>query len=182
VTTEDARFQPMAPGDRPRRTRSAVRVVMTDETGRILLFEDSDPGIPGSRWWMTPGGGIDDGETYRQAAVRELREETGLVLAEDRLSGPVARRTVRHGYSDQVVTQSEWFFLVTVPSFVVDIAGHTEEEQRTVLGHRWWEPSALAATDDLVWPTDVAALAALRERPSDWPVDLGTVEESVVPV
>lgn len=173
---------PLAPADRPRRTRSAARVVLTDDAGRILLFEDSDPGLPGARWWMTPGGGIDPGETHLQAAVRELREETGLVLAEDQLLGPVALRTVRHGFSDQVTVQAEWFFLATVPAFAVDIAGHTAEEQETVLGHRWWEPDDLAATTDLVWPADIAGLVALRDDPAAWPVDLGTVEESSVPV
>lgn len=182
MTEKSARRTYPAPADRPRRTRRAVRVLLTDEAGRILLFEDSDPGVPGARWWMTPGGGIDPGETQRQAAVRELREETGLVVAEDRLLGPVALRTVRHGFSDQISEQAEWFFLVTVPAFAVDIAGHTEEERETVLGHRWWEPAALAATEDQVWPADPAALIALRDRPAEWPVDLGTVEESTVPL
>jgi 8-oxo-dGTP pyrophosphatase MutT (NUDIX family) len=168
--------------ERPRHRRSAVRVVLTDESGRFLLFEDSDPGIPGARWWMTPGGGIDPGETQLEAAVRELREETGLVLAEDQLLGPVALRTVRHGYSDRITEQAEWFFLASVPAFVVDIAGHTEDERQTVLGHRWWEPAALSATGDLVWPADLIALAALRGEPARWPVDLGTVEESTVPI
>jgi 8-oxo-dGTP pyrophosphatase MutT (NUDIX family) len=170
------------PVQRPRRTRRAVRVVLTDEAGRVLLFEDSDPGVPGARWWMTPGGGIDPGETQRGAAVRELEEETGLVVAADRLLGPVALRTAWHGYSDQIVEQAEWFFLVSVPAFVVDIAGHTEDEKETVLGHRWWDPADLAATADPVWPGDLAAIAALRDSPDVWPVDLGTVEESTVPI
>ena len=125
--TDTPRRPTFAPVDRPHRTRRAVRVVLSDESGRILLFEDSDPGLqPAARWWMTPGGGIDPGENLHQTAVRELREETGLVLSPDQLIGPVAVRTVRHGYSDQVVDQQEWFFLVRVPAFVVDIAGHTE--------------------------------------------------------
>lgn len=172
-----------APADRPHRTRRAVRVVLSDDAGRILLFEDSDPGLqPPARWWMTPGGGIDPGETLHGAAVRELREETGLVLSEDQLRGPVAVRTVRHGFSDQVVDQQEWFFLVTVPTFAVDIAGHTEDEQETVLGHRWWDVTALRDTRDTVWPADVLALHALADDPASWPRDLGVVEESSVPL
>ena len=30
---------------------------------RTLLFEDSDPGVPDARWWVTPGGQIEADET-----------------------------------------------------------------------------------------------------------------------
>ena len=65
------RFIPVASQERPRRSRRASRVLITDGES-ILLFTDTDPGIPGSRWWVTPGGGIDPGETAAQAAVREV--------------------------------------------------------------------------------------------------------------
>ena len=51
-----------------------VRVIVLDEEGRMLLVkqhhEDKDI-------WMVPGGGIEEGEGARQAAVREVKEETG---------------------------------------------------------------------------------------------------------
>ena len=77
-------FTPVAPADRPHKTRRGVRVVVTDGT-HVLLFADTDPGVPGSRWWVTPGGGMDPGETEEQTALRELEEETGLVLPDGAL-------------------------------------------------------------------------------------------------
>lgn len=50
-----------------------VRVVATDADGRVLLVKHTY--LAG--WWL-PGGGVDRGETTQDAAVRELREETGL--------------------------------------------------------------------------------------------------------
>ena len=38
---------------------------------RVLLFADTDPGVPGVSWWVTPGGGIDPGETPEAAGLRE---------------------------------------------------------------------------------------------------------------
>ena len=51
-----------------------VRVVATDPRGRVMLVKHTY--LAG--WWL-PGGGVDRGETTPDAAVRELREETGLV-------------------------------------------------------------------------------------------------------
>ncbi|WP_216842594.1 NUDIX domain-containing protein [Arthrobacter sp. NEB 688] len=175
-----------APEDRPRFERRAVRVLLLDENGRVLLLEDSDLGLdPAPHWWSTPGGGVDPGESDAQAVVRELWEETGLRVAETDLAGPVMARTVVHGWSDKVVDQAETFWVVRVPAFDVDTSGHTEEERMTVVAITWWDLDALAATGDLVWPVDLPALVALADRPQEWrdaPVDGGRVEESTVPL
>ncbi len=42
--------------------------------------------VTGQRHWDLPKGGIDRGETPREAALRETREETGLVLAAEALA------------------------------------------------------------------------------------------------
>jgi len=176
----------VAPQLRPWKYRRASRVVIVgpgEQEPEVLLFHDSDPGLDGSRWWVTPGGGIDGDETPAQAAVREVREETGFVAAEADLVGPVAHRTVRHGYSDQVLEQEEWFFLLATPRFRVSTAGHTEDEQLTLKGSRWWPLSALAGSDDWIWPDRLLDLVALGDLPDRWPVELGlSVAESTVAV
>lgn len=57
-----------------------VRVAVFDDGGRILMVRHSY--LPG---WYLPGGGVDPGETAPHAAVRELKEETGLVARADPL-------------------------------------------------------------------------------------------------
>ncbi|HSK32032.1 MAG TPA: NUDIX domain-containing protein [Propionicimonas sp.] len=176
------RFQAVAPELRPRRSRSAARVIITDGQS-VLLLADTDPGLPGTRWWVTPGGGIDPGETPLQAAVREVEEETGLAVGPERLLGPVATRIVVHGYSDQVLSQTEAFFLLQVAeTFVPDAAGLTPDEQITLDGWAWHPLDELAGVPEPVWPADLAMLVALGAVPRHWPVDLGSVEESTLPV
>lgn len=167
---------------RPVRRRSTVRVLLVDDDDRVLLFHDSDAGLdPVVTWWMTPGGGIDPGEDDVTAAVRELAEETGLQVDRVAVLGPLARRRVRHGFSDVVVDQHDTFYVVRVPAFAVSTAGHTEDEQRTLLGHRWWTREELATTTDTVYPGGLPELLDLADDPGSWPRELPDVEESTLP-
>jgi ADP-ribose pyrophosphatase YjhB (NUDIX family) len=59
-----------------------VRVVVRDEEGRILLVRQRHEG---RGIWMLPGGAIEANETSREAAAREVLEETGLTVQIGRL-------------------------------------------------------------------------------------------------
>lgn len=175
-------YQPVPPLERPVKTRTAVRVVVL-AGDHVLLFADSDPGLPEQRWWVTPGGGIDPGETPSQAAVRELWEETGLQVEESALIGPVARRVAVHGYSDQILEQAEDFFVVHTDRFEVDDANHTEDEKLTLQGSRWWSLAELADTQEWIWPSYVLELVDLAGTPERWVVDKGReTDESTLAV
>ncbi len=174
-------FTPIAPADRPRKTRRGVRVVVTDGTA-VLLFADTDPGVPGSRWWVTPGGGMDPGETEIETALRELAEETGFHARAEDLAGPLMRRVAAHGYSDQICEQTETFYLLRVPQFTLDTSGHTAEEQVTLAGHAWVPLASLADVPEPIWPQQLATLASCGNDPERWPGDVGWVEESTVAI
>lgn len=175
------RFVPTPPAERPRRSREAVRVVVSDGDF-VLMLRDSDPGIPGSAWYVTPGGGLDPGETLLEAAVREVREETGLEVSAAELVGPLMTRVVVHGYSDQILSQAETFFVLWTTRFEPDIAGHTEAERLTVTEVAWLPVASLAEESIPVWPEVLPELLALAAAPTGTLVDLGLVEESTVPV
>lgn len=170
-------FVPVA---RTVRRRRAARLLLIDDRDRLLLFADSDPGLPGSRFWITPGGGIDPGESDTDAAIRELWEETGLRVGAGELTGPVAERRVVHGYTDVLVEQEEVFFALRCRAFEVSTTGHTVEELATFTGHRWWTRQELDATTQTIWPAGLLALwdAVGTGR---WLGRLPDSEESVVP-
>ncbi len=68
----------------------AVNVAVLDRD-RILLMQREDFEV-----WCLPGGHVDDGESLAEAAVREVREETGLDVTLTRLVGSYSR-PIWHG-------------------------------------------------------------------------------------
>ena len=62
------------------RRRRSARLLIIEPAGRVLLvrFVFKKGALAGEDYWATPGGGVEEGETFEQAAIRELREETGI--------------------------------------------------------------------------------------------------------
>ena len=144
-----------------RQPRPAARILLVDGQRRVLLFRFTPyDGRP--PFWCTPGGKVDDGETYEQAARRELLEEVGL----DRDCGPqVAQRTVDFLTIEGVeVTADERWFRVDVDTCDVTSTGHTELEQRVMQSWRWFAPDDLAVLDERIYPQDLAAMLAETEN------------------
>lgn len=56
------------------KTRAGSRAVVVRD-GMILLSHEVNSG-----WWLVPGGGEEEGETPEKCCVREVEEETGLIV------------------------------------------------------------------------------------------------------
>jgi 8-oxo-dGTP pyrophosphatase MutT (NUDIX family) len=138
--------------------RRAARVVLVAD-GRVLLQHGFDPGRPeAGTWWLTPGGGLNDGESAEDGAVREVFEETGLRLAPAQLGPVIATRVASFEFEHRRFRQSESFFAVHVEAFTPQHHGWDEVEQRALLDHRWWTVDELRTTDEMVYPSELADL------------------------
>jgi len=143
-----------------RAARPAARIILLDRQGRLLLFRFDPPNRP--PFWCTPGGALDPGESYEEAARRELLEETG--IAAD--PGPqIARRIAEFITIEGVpVTADERYFRVVLGEDIdpdaIDTGGHTELERRVMRGWRWFTVADLATLEEPWFPEDLLEMLA----------------------
>jgi 8-oxo-dGTP pyrophosphatase MutT (NUDIX family) len=136
------------------RLRRAARLIVLDPDGRALMFRYDVPGRP--PFWVTAGGECDPGESFEDAARRELLEETG--IAAD--PGPqIAQMTPQFvTVEGEPVQADERFFLVRVDEARIDTAGHTELERQLMTRHRWFTLAELEDWPEAVFPVELAAM------------------------
>ena len=123
--------------------RPAARVLLIDDSDRVLLMRVTTPDRPDIRLWITPGGGLDPDETREDAALRELYEETGL---RDVNLGPcIWKRRHTWQWEDRWIESDEWFYLLRAPSFEAVQTAPDEWEMQYVHEQRWWSLPELIA-------------------------------------
>ena len=157
--------------------RPSARLILLDRQDRLFLFKVHHPSVydPADPFhdpfWIMIGGLVDPGEDYAETAVREAREETGLVIEDVRWVW--SRQRVMQ-WRDRQVLHRERFFLGRTQSAEVDTSGLDEREKIFTLGHRWWTADELAASAERFEPIDLAERlrTLLRDGPPAEPVEL----------
>ncbi|GAA3852418.1 hypothetical protein GCM10022243_17600 [Saccharothrix violaceirubra] len=136
--------------------RIGARVLLFDDADRVLLVHARDPDQPDQHWWELPGGGLDPGESAEQAAVRELREETGIEV--DELGPCVWIRESRFHYRGRDHHRLDYAYLAYATG---DSTGETElsaNERVGLVEVRWWTVGELRATADRLLPACLPGL------------------------
>lgn len=139
--------------DCPSTSRPTARVVLMDDLDRVLFLHARE-GESGGFFWVTPGGGLEADESFEQAAIREVREETGLSME---LGPCLWKRHHVFNWLGKRQDQFEVYFMARVsgPSRI----GGTPDAY--VQGHRWWTLQEVEQSDEIFVPEQIAELIAL---------------------
>ena len=132
--------------------RRAARAIILTPDNEVLLMRMAFP-WQDEDLWILPGGGIEPGESERQAVEREIYEETGA-------SGLLVRAAVweREFLVEATSTlMKQCYFLAHAARFVPQATALLGNEQNWLREYRWWSLDALLAAADLnVEPTNIA--------------------------
>jgi 8-oxo-dGTP pyrophosphatase MutT (NUDIX family) len=158
--------------------RRTARALLFDPDDRLLLIEyeaarDLAGRQPGDRrFWYTPGGGLDQGETHEDACRRELFEEVGLKEA---VIGPCLAHWSAPLWLFRIPTFTEArFFLVRAQDARIDTATLQATELDPVTDVRWLSLAELEKAETRIVPRGIVALTRmiLSGQVPEEPLDL----------
>jgi 8-oxo-dGTP pyrophosphatase MutT (NUDIX family) len=147
--------------------RSTARVLPVDREGRVLL-QLAHGLLHGDRRWLSIGGGLESGETLAEAAVREMREEAGIIVDPAALGRPLGTTVIRYTVFGLLpMTDYLTYFAIAVDEAVLSFAHQSPLERRTIEAHQWLTADELdrrpeRLSDDALPRMMRAAVAAVR--------------------
>jgi 8-oxo-dGTP pyrophosphatase MutT (NUDIX family) len=142
--------------------REAARAIVYNEEKKVLLIKIEDDSVVDpkcskkSTFWVTPGGGLEPGESYQVALKRELKEELG--MADPTIEPCVWRGEVDLLWKGVHTTIKERYFPVSGQGHRIAIDAMTQDEKRVYRTHAWFSSDAIRKCSELVLPTGLADL------------------------
>ncbi|MBM7515105.1 NUDIX hydrolase [Nocardioides nitrophenolicus] len=128
--------------DEPTR-RTVARVLPVSSEGRVLLLLGCDPALPEVRYWFSIGGALDPGESHAEAGARELREETGIVVAPDALGEPFGGFEVSFSWDGRDYVNDSTLFALPLEETPISFEGLDQLESQSIFDAAWWTPDEL---------------------------------------
>ncbi|WP_010588248.1 NUDIX hydrolase [Schlesneria paludicola] len=135
--------------------RHSARAILLTPDHDVLLFRIQLPELNES-FWITPGGGLEPGETAEAALRRELQEE--LQLTQFEMGHAVWRRQHTFSWDGKRFCQREDYFVIHVARFEPTPAA--DLAMSTVVESRWWSASSLWQATERLTPLSLAEIVS----------------------
>ena len=140
------------------RVRKSVKVLLLNEENELLLVCADDPKTTAvdktyyGRFWYCVGGQMHPGESFEQAAVREIYEETG-ISQEDIVFGPI----VWNGEFDMVLSgtlmhMDQTFLVAKTKKIQVSLTAPDEWEKQSIKKFAWFSLEKIQKSQEVIYP------------------------------
>ncbi|MBP3618905.1 MAG: NUDIX domain-containing protein [Lachnospiraceae bacterium] len=141
-------------------TRKSSRAIVLNEQNQIFLFRYTfDFFAEKESIWITPGGGLDDGESFEEALKRELFEELGIELSGSDSTPQIYYRFPLYELkSGKTVQSEERFYLVRLDETEFSYAGWTENENKRMTAGKWWSLEKIKQSKEKFFSEDVVEI------------------------
>jgi len=130
-------------------------IIVNKKTGKILLLNCLDKNAKSTKdftdgFWVLPGGGVEENETFERGLIREIYEETG--ITDVKLKNCVLSRIAYFDIGLGMKLFYERYYLAETDIEEIITEGLTNYEIEVVKGYKWWTIDEIKETEELIFP------------------------------
>lgn len=157
--------------------RYTARGILVDKsTENILLIKYIDKESPSTieftdGFWVTPGGGVEENESFEAALTREIFEETGIQKLEIK-NCIFTRIAYAKIHNNEQNIYYERYYVVETNDATVNNEYVTDREREVIKEYKWWSIDELRGTKDIVFPRGLKDFIDVNIFDNKYPIDL----------
>ena len=137
------------------KVRKSSRAIVLNKKKEIFLFQYMFDYLEDNKAiWITPGGSLEEGESFEDALKRELFEELG-VQTKEKCPEVYYRNPVYTLKNGEKVQSVEKFFLVMLEDEEFSSEHWTESEKKRMLAGKWWSAEEIERSEEEFFSKDV---------------------------
>lgn len=138
------------------RKRASALLISADN--RLFLFKFEFAFLDhGKTFWVTPGGGVNEGESFKQGLRRELYEELGLDVTVTEPYAFFRKMPFTHKSGEEFISD-ERFFVVKVPDENVIFSNMSAVEKKLTKEGKWWSVDDIRSSSEEFFADDLDSI------------------------
>ena len=137
--------------------RKSSRAILLNSENKIFLFKFEFAMLSEHKTlWVTPGGGVESGESFEQALNRELYEELGLEIDGSYQCIYIRNKPFTTKSGEEFISE-ERYFLVKIDNPNLSFNNMTQTEKRLTKDYKWWSVDEINSSSEVFFMDKLGA-------------------------